>query len=70
MNKFGFDADNIDKSQDSVGYKLRQHFKHKGLDCLIIGDEAIEQVRSGSAENCPSNVKINAQRRHLDPLSP
>ena len=50
----------IDKSQDSVGYKLRQHFKQKGLYCLIIGDEEIEQDKV-TVRQKRSNAKMSLQ---------
>ncbi|QDO83057.1 threonine--tRNA ligase [Shewanella psychropiezotolerans] len=48
----------LDKSQDSVGYKLRQHFKHKGLYCLIIGDEEVEQAKV-TVRQKKSNAKMS-----------
>lgn len=41
LNRLGFSV-SINSNQDSVGYKLRQHFKQKGLYSLIIGDEELE----------------------------
>ena len=51
---------NLDKSQDSVGYKLRQHFKHKGLYCLIIGDEEVEQAKV-TVRQKRSNAKMSLE---------
>ncbi|PHQ76887.1 MAG: threonine--tRNA ligase [Shewanella sp.] len=51
---------NLNKNQDSVGYKLRQHFKHKGLYCLIIGDEEVEQAKV-TVRQKRSNAKMSLE---------
>ncbi|SFD65750.1 threonine--tRNA ligase [Pseudoalteromonas denitrificans] len=59
LKSLGFSI-SINNNDDSVGYKLRSHFKQKGLYALIIGDDEIQEQNLTVREK-KSNCKMRLE---------